>query len=132
MPPQRNRTAVLLVDDDEEVRAFLARLLRGQGYTVHTVCDGQEAAEVLEKGDHGVGILVTDLVMPRKNGMELIYLAKTIEPRLPVILMSGTFDDWQINREEIPCITKPFAIDALLQLMESQLPSKGTTELPPE
>jgi DNA-binding NtrC family response regulator len=82
-----NLGRVLIVDDDAELRDDLARLLSDQGYQTTTAADGQEALERLESGSPDV--LVTDLVMPRLDGFELLRTLRETGQVIPAIVLTG-------------------------------------------
>ena len=79
---------VLVVDDDPSVRAMLYRLFTREGYNVLEAADGVAALDVLA-GPHRVDLLLTDVVMPRLGGCELVIAARRMMPDLPVIVISG-------------------------------------------
>ena len=68
--PSSNRATVLLVDDEAPIRRSLGPYLERSGYRVHLASDGVEALEVL--GRHRIDIVVTDVLMPRLDGRELV------------------------------------------------------------
>lgn len=79
---------VLVVDDEEDYRIVMSGHLRRKGYDVLTAEDGAEALQLLrEEGD--VEILVTDLMMPEMDGLELLDHAKEDDPYLEVVVISG-------------------------------------------
>ena len=84
---------VLLVDDDVEVRTLLSRRLRRIGYTVEEAGDGAEAVALLGNGVPDV--VITDVVMPRLNGLGLLQTLRSLDPDLPVIILTGhgSFDN---------------------------------------
>ncbi len=83
---------VLVADDEVSLRTVLGAVLRRQGYTVTTVCDGEEALEALESGPFAA--LLTDLRMPKLDGMGLLRQVARRWPDMPVILLTahGTVD----------------------------------------
>ncbi len=83
------RGTVLLVEDEEAVRAFSARVLRNKGYNVLEARSGEVALEVLR--DHGdpIDLLITDVVMPQLDGPGLVREVRAERPELKVIYMSG-------------------------------------------
>ena len=82
--------AVLVVDDEDAVRRFATRVLARDGYTVIEAQDGAEALELFQNGgDPPADIVVSDIVMPRLNGVELMAAISLSHPNIPVILMSG-------------------------------------------
>jgi DNA-binding NtrC family response regulator len=109
--------SVLVVDDDDGVRRFAARVLREEGYEVREAADGAEALELLRGEASKIAIVVSDIVMPKLNGVQLLQMLSTLQPRLPVILMSG-YGTVQLAERNIvsPCgvLGKPFHPDVLL------------------
>ena len=110
-------TAILVVDDEGAVRRFALRVLEREGYRVVEARDGIEAFELIRQG-HEFDAVVSDIVMPRMNGVELMQALSTTSPELPVILMSGyatgALAELGINA---PCaiLPKPFPAERLLQ-----------------
>ncbi len=109
--------SVLVVDDEAAVRRFAARVLARDGYSVLEAQDGAEALELFKNGSPPVDIVVSDIVMPRLNGVELMEAISTSHPGIPVILMSG-YASAALSEMGIatPCgiITKPFPAERLL------------------
>jgi two-component system response regulator FlrC len=83
---------VLVVDDEEGLRSFIAEVLTGEGHHVTEAVDGQEALELLQK--HGFHLILTDLKMPRLEGMELLRHARAEQPEMEAIVLTahGTVD----------------------------------------
>lgn len=78
---------VLLVDDDALARGFFRTLLTAEGYTVLEAGDGAEAVRLFKQG--GVDLLVTDIYMPRMNGLDAIIEMDPKARGIPVIALSG-------------------------------------------
>ena len=112
-----NMASVLVVDDEPSVRRFACRVLREAGYGVREAADGLDALSLIRSGVVDLDAVVSDIVMPRLNGVELLQSLSLEHPRLPVILMSG-YDMNQLTRLGIasPCgvLSKPFPPDQLL------------------
>lgn len=108
---------VLVVDDEPLVRHFTARVLVGEGYAVHEAGDGLEAMAILESG-RSVDCVVSDVVMPRLDGVKLLEALAVRQPGLPVILMSA-YGTAQLAERGIaaPCavLRKPFAPERLVE-----------------
>jgi two-component system, cell cycle sensor histidine kinase and response regulator CckA len=108
--------SVLVVDDEPGVRRFAARVLREQGYGVHEAADGLEALELV-RIVAPIDAVVSDIVMPRLNGVQLLQSLSTLRPDLPVILMSG-YGTVQLAERGIasPCgvLSKPFPPELLV------------------
>ena len=81
--------SVLVVDDESAVRRFAVRVLQREGYEVLEAADGHEALEMIRAGQVTVDLIVSDIVMPRVNGVELMQAVAESHPDVPVVLMSG-------------------------------------------
>lgn len=119
---------VLVVDDEPTVRRFAARVLEEDGYLVHEARDGAEALALLQSGAWVVDCVVSDVVMPRLNGVELLQALSLRHPGLPVILMSA-YGSNQLAERGIaaPCaiLAKPFDPDRLLGEVRRCLASRS-------
>jgi CheY-like chemotaxis protein len=111
-------SSVLVADDEVTVRSLVTAVLRRRGYEVDSAVDGQEALEKFEEEPGDVGLLLTDLNMPRKNGIELIRDVRAIKPEQPVVAMSGNLPQWQQSLGTIPVLEKPFHVKTLLKAVE--------------
>ena len=83
--------AVLVVDDDEAMRKLLQRTLVRAGFAVCTASHGREALGRVRAGS--IGAVITDMVMPDMDGIELIRALVVEYPALPIVAISGA-DDW--------------------------------------
>lgn len=117
---------ILLVDDEDAVRAFGARALSSRGYTVLEAASGVEALEVMQEAGGKVDLVVSDVLMPEMNGPQLIKeLARTM-PGLRVVFVSGYADD--AFKDELPpgvnyaFLPKPFGLKDLIEAVQKQLP----------
>ncbi len=101
---------VLVVDDEANLRKVLAAMLRRSGYEVTIASDGEQGLAEFEK--NGADIVVTDLVMPKLGGMELLKSINATHPDVPVIIITahGTVDSAveAIKLGAFDYITKPF------------------------
>ena len=112
---------ILLVDDDDQVRAVTAAMLQDLGYNVRHVDCGEAALMVMAQ-DAGIDILLTDLVMPGMNGSRLAALARSSHTDLSVVFISGYAD--QIEGALEPgdrVIRKPFTATDLYNTVETAL-----------
>lgn len=114
-----NRERVLLVEDEAAVRSVGARLLRNTGYDVVEAVDGLDALERTRDGKlNDIAMVVTDVVMPRMGGPDMVRELRKLRPELPVLLVSG-YSESGIPQELLQMpgtvfIEKPFTTDALL------------------
>jgi CheY-like chemotaxis protein len=84
--------AILIVDDDDDARELCRRSLSQAGYTALTARNGIEALNCLRK--HPADLVVTDMLMPEMDGVELMRTLRAEQPALPVIVISGA-DEWE-------------------------------------
>jgi len=87
------RARVLVVDDEVEIRTLLSRRLQRAGYTVDEAGDGQEALALVDR--EAPDVVVTDMSMPRLDGLGLLQELRRRDPDLPVIVLTGhgSFDN---------------------------------------
>ena len=108
---------VLVVDDEPMIRLFAARVLREEGFGVYEATDGVEALELIRAGIADLDVVLSDIVMPRMNGVQLLQTLSTLRPDLPVLLMSG-YGTNQLEELGIasPCgvLGKPFSPEVLV------------------
>ncbi len=101
---------LLVVDDEPNLRKVLSAQLQRDGYDVHTAEDGEQALEVLR--DHHIDLVITDLKMPKLDGMELLRRVVAMDEELPVVMITahGTVDNAveALKTGAFDYITKPF------------------------
>ena len=86
---RENGGTVLLIDDEEMIREMAAAMLMRMGFKVLMAKDGIEALQIFKKNPHEVGIVLSDLGMPRMDGWETLLALRKIRPDIPVVLASG-------------------------------------------
>jgi CheY-like chemotaxis protein len=107
---------VLLVDDDEVVRATVSSMLEDLGYSVRTAASGAQALAMLEQGTP-VHLLFTDVVMPGMSGRQLSERALKIRPSLRVLFTSGYTENAIVHNGRldpgVELLSKPYDRDRL-------------------
>ena len=109
-------STVLVVDDEERIRALVARAFMSEGHDVVTACDGHEALDRLARG--GLDLVVLDLMMPNGNGFSVLSsLGLRLDPT-PVIVLSAVTDVptrvQALDRGAVDVVHKPFSLVELL------------------
>ncbi len=117
---------VLVVDDEANLRKVLVHQLARDGYEVHTAEDGEAAKEFL--AEHHIDLVITDLRMPRVDGMELLRWALADDPERPVVMITahGTVDTAveALKLGAFDYITKPFDKDELRRIVAKALKTR--------
>ena len=119
----KRSTNILLVEDDASLSTVLADYLRSKDYTVETANNGKEAWELIMIKHYD--LIISDIMMPRMNGFELLQLVRAQNPDMPMIMLTAKADrDDVIHAYELGCddyVTKPFSMDILICKMEAVL-----------
>lgn len=106
---------ILLAEDDEAMREYLARALVNAGYQVEAVADGLDAIPLLEAGVFD--LLVTDIVMPGMDGIQLSQKASVLNPDIKVMFITGFAAVTMKAGQEMPTaklLSKPFHLRDLV------------------
>jgi signal transduction histidine kinase len=125
MPQQGGRQTILLVEDEPAVRAIARRILKDDCYTVLEAGDGEEALQVSRQWAEPIHLLLTDVVMPRMNGRQLVDRIVPERPAMRVLFMSGYTAEVILERatheETAPFLEKPFTPDTLVSKVREVL-----------
>jgi two-component system cell cycle sensor histidine kinase/response regulator CckA len=109
---------ILVVEDEAALRSLLELVLSEAGYSVLTAADGAEALAIVDRPDPDIDLVVTDSIMPKVSGEELVGRLQAIRPETRVIQMTGYTDRGPVEDE---VITKPFDPEALLRRVREVL-----------
>jgi CheY-like chemotaxis protein len=116
---------VLVVDDEEMVRTLVGRILGTAGYGTVMAASGEEALEVWKREGGRFDLLLTDVVMPGMNGLDLAHRLKEEAPGLPVLVITGYTADVDVGGfaapKEFRFLGKPFTPELLLRNLEEVL-----------
>jgi two-component system, chemotaxis family, chemotaxis protein CheY len=104
---------ILLVDDDPDIRSLTRTFLEHEGYGVFSSGDAERAAQIFRSVPQ-IDLLVTDLYMPGRSGVELARELKGIRKDLPVLLISGGIVDDGLQEAGWSFLAKPFQLPELL------------------
>jgi DNA-binding NtrC family response regulator len=123
-------TEILIIDDEEEMRAALTESLIRSGYSVHTASNGVEGIELFNK--EPFGMVITDVKMPKVSGLQVLKEIKKVSPQTPVIMITayGTIDNAVEAMREgaFDYILKPFSAEVLDNVVERAIQSKRQAE----
>jgi two-component system, OmpR family, alkaline phosphatase synthesis response regulator PhoP len=113
--------SILVVDDDRDLCDLLAALLSGEGYRVHCVYDGEAAWAAVQQ--EAPDLILSDIKMPKLDGVALAVRLAGAASDIPVILMSAGYDDWAGVASVF--LRKPFEIDDLLASIGVLITERG-------
>lgn len=120
---QGNET-ILVVEDADEIRRMVCGMLSLQGYNCLAASNGLDALDVIDRGAEPVDLILTDMVMPKMTGTELVRHVSRRRPEIRIILMSGFSDDPMLRSyQRIPAafIAKPFTATTLYKTIRQIL-----------
>jgi len=132
---QRNGQRILVVEDELEVRAYLEMALKCLGYSVELVQDGEEVINQLRSSATEFSAVLLDLIIPRRDGMEVLREIRQVSPSLPVIVVSGAGSTLNVVTA-MKCgatdfLCKPVGHDELSKALNKALEGKNFVEPAP-
>jgi PAS domain S-box-containing protein len=126
-PLPAGHETILLVEDEESVRAVVKALLEEYGYVVLEAADGEEAVRVFGENKDRVQVVISDLIMPKKNGRDAYREMKRVRPDVKAIFTSGYTADIITHKglmeEGVDFIPKPVSLPELLKKLRGILGS---------
>jgi PAS domain S-box-containing protein len=124
----RGRKIILLVEDDESIRKLAVEILGQYGYTVLPAGDGEEALRIAGAHEGEIGLLLTDVIMPRMGGPELYERLRQLRPGIKVLYMSGYTDDAIVHQGVLDpgtaFLQKPYSPISLARKVKEVLDGK--------
>ena len=124
---------ILVADDDQTLLKLLKEILTSRGHEVVTVVDGQEAIDRLQT--ERFDLVITDIVMPRKTGVDVLKKARDIDPRYPVIVITGNASEETTEKlirvGAYEFIVKPFDNERVLTAVTKLLAIRKYEPTPP-
>ncbi len=110
----------LIVDDEWSVRMYVKAVLESYGFRTLEAEDGVQALEIIRDLGTGVDLLVSDIKMPKMDGITLACSVRSDYPEVPIILISGYPSEFSDVAFEL--ISKPFRVEALLSTVRNVMP----------
>ena len=122
-PLKGGNETILLVEDDDAVRMMLKDVLESYGYTVIAAEDGEEALTRFHAHRDSIGLLLSDIMLPKKSGTETYNEIRKIRPDIHVIFTSGysVAATRELLEEKLICMAKPVSPRELLIKMREVL-----------
>ena len=125
MEPDKSRQTILVVDDNCAIRTLVKIFLEFEGYAVLVAENAETAIKLYKEHQSTVALLLTDVVMPNMNGLELADHLLRWTPQLPILFMSGSED----ASRGFGCVAKPFTGTGLIRRVGEVLESLPTTQV---
>ena len=129
LAPRRAAT-ILGIDDDNDVRAFLADSLKELGYAVVEAASGEEGIGKVAAATPD--LLLLDFAMPGMHGADVARALRKTHPGLPIVFVTGYAETDEIERAlgtDGPVLRKPFSMDQLAAVVAAQLPAIASLSL---
>ena len=118
-----NMPTILVVDDDDIIRTMLIDILESAGYQVVSASDGEEAIDLFRKKP--ADLVLTDLVMPNREGLETIIELTGLDPGIKIIAMTGVVRPEILKAAKLlgakRVLCKPFSIEEILDAVSEVL-----------
>ncbi len=116
--PARGEETILVIEDDNDVRTMMATILSGHGYTVLEAADGEEAITVFNEHGKAIDLVIADVVMPGRNGKEVLDEIARIDPSVKSVFISGYTGDVVlekgVRKDTVDFLHKPVSLTELL------------------
>ncbi|WP_430780670.1 response regulator [Actinoplanes sp. G11-F43] len=126
--PVAERPTVLVVDDEEDLRDIMRRMLERRGFATLAAGDENEALAVCRDHPGEIDALIADLTLPGASGGDLAKHIRELRPGIAVVFVSGLPKDIAVAKGQIEesdvLVKKPFTADALLQALRDALDQK--------
>ena len=121
---------ILIIDDDEDVRTMLCVTLAQAGHTVIEARNGKEGLELFQHAN--ADLLITDIVMPEKEGLEVLMELRKKHPPVKIIAISGgDYLHMAKLMGAAKVLAKPFSTNVLIEAFDELLPGGGAPAQPP-
>jgi CheY-like chemotaxis protein len=121
----KGKETILLVEDEDQVLEFISTVLKKYGYKIMTASNGKSAEIAYQEHRSDIDMVITDLIMPEMNGVELAKKIKSLDNSTRIIFISGYSDDHLSNTDiidpQINFLQKPFSASDLLRKIRAVL-----------
>ena len=111
----------LVVDDDASVRAYIKAALQREGFRTLEAEDGELGLALVRRIGSDIALVISDIEMPRLDGIQLAHLVRAEFPEIPIILISGYADAVLQTLPKVEFIPKPFLSSTLLNVVRKMV-----------
>lgn len=123
LPAKSHKDVVLLVEDEPGILKIISSALKRKGFTVETASNAEDAIKMCQDHGDGISLVISDVMMPGMNGIQMSKRLQKMHPLMKFILMSGysadSFNLKDLVAEKTSFISKPFRITELVKLVDS-------------
>lgn len=122
MTIDKKKVNILVAEDEADLREILKVTLEQEGYRAILASDGDEAIKKIEEKSFQMALI--DMKMPGVNGKELVSKIKQINPRVPIVIVTGSPDfkeEMSLKKQTYEYIYKPFKLNELVKIIERAL-----------
>jgi signal transduction histidine kinase len=123
------KETILIAEDEDVLRDLLSQFLRSLGYEVITARDGQEAFNIYEAEPERYHLIISDMMMPNKNGIELFTEVRMIRPQVKFMLVTGyslTDVDERVLKQMTTIVGKPYTLMQLMKVIRDILDAQSS------
>jgi CheY-like chemotaxis protein len=113
---------VLVAEDDEQLAQLISDTLRAKGYRVLIAKDGEAAFRLVMTRDKEIDVLLTDVMLPRISGLDLMTLVQGQSPKTQIVVCSGQLSSAELATTGMTFLPKPFSFDHLLETLGNLIP----------
>ncbi len=121
----KGQATILLVEDEVNILKFIKEVLEDKGFAVLTAQDAETACRIADRQRDGIDLLITDIILPKMNGVQLSWKLQAERPEMKVLFMSGyapeTVSEQRIFREGVDFIQKPFGLQDFMKIVQQAL-----------
>ena len=120
--------AILIVDDNDQVREMVAAVLDRFGWAVKQAASAEEAAIVMAADNARIALALVDVILYQTDGLSLARMLRTNYPHIQIVLLSGQLSEesrWRVSEEGFRFLPKPFTLEQLRGVVTDILGSPG-------
>ena len=129
--PKGNAEAILLIEDEPGVQEIVSEYLKSYDYVVYATGDGEEGLKTLTEHLSEIRLVITDLSLPKRDGVDVCRQARLLNPRIPLLVVSGFADpEASLQLSEVGIdgfIQKPYRLEEILMKIKSALSAEGAS-----
>jgi two-component system response regulator AtoC len=133
MPVEKNGHTILIGEDEPEIRAYLEMALKAMGYAVEMAEDGDEILGCLQSPGQDISAVLLDIVMPQRDGLDVLREIRRLAPALPVIMVSGAGGPMNVvtamKSGATDFLSKPVSHDDLRTALAKALESRASYDI---